>query len=70
MADKAVQDEQTVSDDEASEDSLAVDKEDTGAAAHRCLKRAEGKRVRLTNEQKAEIVIYADEHEHIYHVMM
>ncbi len=32
----------------------------TGAAAHRILKRVEGKRVRLTNEQKAEIAVYAD----------
>jgi hypothetical protein len=30
----------------------------TGAAAHRILKRVEGKRVRLTNEQKAEIAAW------------
>ena len=70
MADKAVPDVQTVSDDEASTDSLAEDtsskkRKATGAAAHRCLKRVEEKRVRLTNEQKAKIAIYADEHRHL-----
>ena len=72
MADKleAVQDVQTLSDDAASEDLLAEDtsskkRKATGAAAHRCLKRVEEKRVRLTNEQKAKIAIYADEHRHL-----
>ena len=59
----------TVSDDEPCDEdveSSAVDptiskkRKSTGAAAHRCLKRVEGKRVRLTNEQKAEIAVYAD----------
>ena len=72
MADKAVPDVQTVSDDEASTDSLAEDtsskkRKATGAAVHRCLKRVEGKRVDFTNEQKAEIAIYADEHRHLSH---
>ncbi len=34
----------------------------TGAAAHRVLKRIEGKRVRLSQRQLAEISIYANKH--------
>ena len=52
---------QTCSDDEPSEDDEVINVEGkdskkrkaTGAAAHMCLKRVEGKRVRLTMEQKA-----------------
>ena len=68
MADDATV--QTVSDDEpvesfedsalASDTSCEKKRKATGAAAHRVLKRVDGKRVRLTNEQKAEIAVYAD----------
>ncbi len=59
---------QTVPDDEPVEvfEDPALDKscekkrKATGAAAHRVLKRVEGKRVRLTNKQKAEIAVYSD----------
>ena len=71
MADKST--EQTVSDDEPSEDDEVIDEEGknskkrkaTGAAAHMCLKRIEGKRVRLTMEQKAKISVFAAEHLHL-----
>ena len=59
---------QTISDDEQGE-SISQVKEIadskrklTGAAAHRVLKRAEGKRVRLSQQQLAEISLYADKH--------
>ena len=66
MSDEAMH--QTVSDDESSvQDDKELTAEDkikkrkaTGAAAHMCLKWIEGKRVRLTQEQKAEISVYAD----------
>ena len=71
MADEAIV--LTVSDDEQDEaiDCSSVDKpipskrKATGAASHMCLKRVEGKRVRLTNEQKAEISVFADKHEQL-----
>jgi hypothetical protein len=57
---------QTISDDEQGE-SIGQVKEiadskrkSTGAAAHRVLKRAEGKRVRLSQQQLAEISLYAE----------
>ena len=59
---------QTISDDEQGE-SISQVKEIadskrklTGAAAHRVLKQAEGKRVRLSQQQLAEISLYADKH--------
>jgi hypothetical protein len=66
MADAAAHVE-TVSDDEQDEDNddssfgqiISKKRKACGAAAHKCLKRTEGKRVRLTNEQKAEISVYA-----------
>jgi hypothetical protein len=68
MADDATV--QTVSDDEpvesfedsalASDTSCEKKRKATRAAAHRVLKRVDGKRLRLTNEQKTEIAVYAD----------
>ena len=74
MADKST--EQTVSDDEPSEDDEVIDEEGknskkrkaTGAAAHMCLKLGvEGKHVRLTMEQKAKISesVFAADHLHL-----
>ena len=64
---------QTVSDDEKNDeiDASVVDKtilkkrKATGAAAHMCLERIEGKCIRLTNEQKAEFSVYADHNLHL-----
>ena len=64
---------QTISDDEPSDDDEDMHVDDqsskkrkiTGAAAHMCLKRAEGKRDRLTMEQKAELSVFAADHSHL-----
>jgi hypothetical protein len=64
---------QTVSDDEPSEDDEDMHVEEqflkkrkiTGAAAHKCLKRVEGNRVRLTMEQKAKLSVFAADHSHL-----
>jgi hypothetical protein len=45
-------------DNSAVDPTISKERKATGAAAHRCLERVEGKRVRLTNEQKAEIGLY------------
>jgi hypothetical protein len=73
MADAAAHVE-TVSDDEQDEDNddssfdqiISKKRKASGAAAHKCLKRTEGKRVRLTNEQKAEISVYAAHNVQLY----
>jgi hypothetical protein len=64
---------QTVSDDEPSEDDEDMHVEEqsskkrkiTRAAAHKCLKRVDGNRVRLTMEQKAKLSVFAADHSHL-----
>ena len=62
-----------MSDDESSEDNKVIDVEGkhskkrkaTGAAAHMCLKRIEGKQVCLANEQRAKFSGFAADHAHL-----